>query len=135
MEEYIGDPDKALGFLRLRRGLVAPIGSQAYGDFESTARKRRGDRHGHCHGRHETRERRSDIVLPMAEIRRWLSGRTKPREAGTNGRYARAIAGLGGYAVSTVWEMPKDSDIPAGVRLTLVQNRFLHSEIGRSALL
>ena len=39
-----GDPDKALTFLRSLRGLVELIGSEVYGDFESTARERLGDR-------------------------------------------------------------------------------------------
>ncbi|HZT32982.1 MAG TPA: PIN domain-containing protein [Bryobacteraceae bacterium] len=39
-----GDPDKALRFLRSLRGLVDLIGSEVYGDLESTARERLGDR-------------------------------------------------------------------------------------------
>ncbi len=39
-----GDPDKALRFLHSLRGLVEPIGSEVYGDFESQARERLGDR-------------------------------------------------------------------------------------------
>jgi predicted nucleic acid-binding protein len=39
-----GDPDKALRFLRSLRGLVELIGCEVYGDFESQARERLGDR-------------------------------------------------------------------------------------------
>ena len=39
-----GDPDKALRFLLSLRGLVDLIGSEVYNHFESTARKRLGDR-------------------------------------------------------------------------------------------
>ena len=39
-----GDPEKAVRFLRSLRGLGELIGSEVYGDFESTARERLGDR-------------------------------------------------------------------------------------------
>jgi len=39
-----GDPDKALRFLRSLRGLLELIGSEVYGDFESTERERLGGR-------------------------------------------------------------------------------------------
>jgi predicted nucleic acid-binding protein len=39
-----GDPDKALRFLDSLRGLVELIGNEVYGDFESQARERLGDR-------------------------------------------------------------------------------------------
>ncbi len=39
-----GDPEKALKFLRTMMGLVELIGSEVYGDFESDARERLGER-------------------------------------------------------------------------------------------
>ena len=39
-----GDPEKAGRFLRSLRDLVDLIGSEVYGDFESSARERLGDR-------------------------------------------------------------------------------------------
>lgn len=39
-----GDPEKALRFLRSLRGLVELVGSELYGDLESQARERLGDR-------------------------------------------------------------------------------------------
>jgi len=39
-----GDPEKAVRFLRSLRDLVDLIGSEVYGDFESSARERLGDR-------------------------------------------------------------------------------------------
>jgi predicted nucleic acid-binding protein len=39
-----GDPEKVVRFLRSLRGLGELIGSEVYGDFESTARERLGDR-------------------------------------------------------------------------------------------
>jgi predicted nucleic acid-binding protein len=39
-----GDPGKALTFLRSLSGLVELIGSEVYGDFESDARERLGER-------------------------------------------------------------------------------------------
>jgi predicted nucleic acid-binding protein len=39
-----GDPERAVRFLRSLSGLVDLIGSEVYGDFESSARERLGDR-------------------------------------------------------------------------------------------
>ena len=39
-----GDPEKAIKLLRTMRGLVELIGSEVYGDFESDARERLGER-------------------------------------------------------------------------------------------
>lgn len=39
-----GDPEKAVTFLRSLRGLVEPIGSDVFGEFEETARERLGGR-------------------------------------------------------------------------------------------
>lgn len=39
-----GDPDKAIKFLGSLRGALELIGTEVYGDFESTARERLGDR-------------------------------------------------------------------------------------------
>ena len=39
-----GDPEKMLAFLRSLAHLVEPIGSEVYGEFESEARERLGER-------------------------------------------------------------------------------------------